>query len=242
MPTAKALLSAFCGCWLCAGFNGAAQAALPDAPAGHVLDMARALPVEAVTTLSVEVEKFRAETGCEFWLFATSFVEPGANIRGRAKELRRAWSPTGKAVLLGYDRSTASYTATLSPELWAAYSTPQVVQMLQDVGGLIGKEQDPLDQRLIAASNLVMQRLAAMQKVRVVQNQLWPRQEVMLAGALLTVLICGGILARILSARRRVREAYESEVFYFPDVEVATRFGAPFGGGVIAELGVPPKD
>ena len=64
----------------------------------------------------------------------------------------------------------------------------------------------------------------------------------MLAGALLTVLICGGILARILSARRRVREAYESEVFYFPDVEVATRFGAPFGGGVIAELGVPPKD
>ncbi|MCB1210925.1 MAG: hypothetical protein KDK97_16500 [Verrucomicrobiales bacterium] len=223
-----------------AGWAGKAAAALPAAPAQHVLDMARAVPPEAIPPIAAAAEEFRAATGCTFWLFATSFVEPGANIKTRAKELRRAWSPTGKAALLAYDRSTATYSVTLSPEVWAAYSTPEVVQTLQEVGSLVGKEVDPLDQRLIGASNLLMQRLTALHEVRALQNRFLQRREWMLAAVLLGLLVCGAIIARILSARRAKREAYASEVFYFPDVEVAIRFGAPFGGGVIGQLGGPP--
>jgi len=218
---------------------GRVGAALPVAPAQHVLDMARAVSPEAIPPLAEAAEKFRAATGCDFWLFATSFVEPGATIKSRAKELRRAWTPTGKAALLAYDRSTATYSVTLSPEVWAAYSTPEVVQMLQEVGTLVGKEQDPLDKRLLGASKVLMERLTVLHKVRELQSRFLHRREWLLAGALAVLLVIGAILARVLSARRKKRDTYANEAFYFPDVEVAIRFGAPFGGGVIAQVGGP---
>ena len=232
-PTrALAWLLAFA--WI-SGFTCAAEPApLPRAPEGFILDEARALPEEAQAALSAEMRKFREATGCGLWVI-TSTYQSGTSLRDHVNALVHAWIPSGDGIVLAYDRASDSHAMSPTDSLWRKYPTPTLVEAFRETGSLVQDKKPALVQRLTGSIRLLMARITEAEQLRVRQNQLLPGHDLWAAIAFLVLLVCGASCCALIIATLRKRDAANAIRYFFPQAEGAMRFGAPYGGGVIAE-------
>jgi hypothetical protein len=226
---------AYAGIWLVmmAGW-GLAQSAPP--PADGILDETRALTPETRRQLAEELNQFRQDLKCDAWINATSFTPAGVTLRRQAQTIRRERSGTRPAVLMAYDRASKSSAISFAPEFWDRYPAAELVEIMQETRRILLDTKLTLDERLALATRSWVDRLRAMESVRLKQSLWIQRGEKKFAMAVPVMLACGAVLAALLGFISRRRSARAGRRFLFPDVQVGMRFGAPYGGGVTAEI------
>lgn len=232
LPT-RPLPALAAGVWLLlAGIVGAQGVPPPDG----ILDETRALTAESHRLLAEELGQFRAGMKCEAWITAASFMPAGVSVRRHAQATRRAWGGERPAVLMAYDRATNGGGLSFSPWFWQRYSAAELVEVMQETSRMLVDDTLTLDERMVAATRLWMDRLRAMESVRLRQSLIIQQDEKRLA--LLAAAVLGGLacVAAVLGLWARRRHASAEHRFHFPAVQVAMRFGAPYGGGVVAEF------
>jgi hypothetical protein len=207
----------------------------PPLPPDGIHDDGRVLPDAVRAEISRQIGEFRIATGCDFFLATTSYLG-GTNVRDHANTLGDAWLGERPGLLLAYDRGAASFSFAPSEALWQRYPVPALVETFSDGGQTLREEGKPLEARLLAASGMVMKRITRLERLRTAQSKVLSRKDGWLAVAFLCVAGAGVIFASVYLARQRKKEAAAAVQYFFPQVEVGTRLGAPHGGGVIAEI------
>lgn len=231
IPPAVALL-AVAGVARC---FGADAPAIPPAPAGFILDEARALPDDVQAALSAEIRKFRDATGCGLWMVTTTYLS-GTSARERADALADAWIADGRGVVLTYDRAGDTHAIAPTDTMWLTYPTPMLVEAFRDAGVVIQEKNRPLDQRLLDSARLLMREITEADQQVALHNQLLPGHDRWAAIVFLALLVGGALACAMILAAVRKRDSEEAVRYFFPQAEGHLRFGAPYGGGVIAEV------
>lgn len=239
LPPKRALACLLAIGWMSGISSAAEKPPLPRAPEGFILDEARALPEDVQAALSAEIGQFRASTGCNLWVI-TSTYQSGTSLRDHANELVHAWIPSGEGIVLAYDRASDSHAMSPTDSMWRKYPTPTLVEAFRETGALIQDKKPALEKRLTGSIRLLMTRITEAEQLRVRQNQLLPGHDLWAAIAFLVLLICGTSCCAFIIAALRKRDAANAIRYFFPQAEGAMRFGAPYGGGVIAEARISP--
>jgi hypothetical protein len=232
IQTAAAFLLATSAMWQVS--VAADEASLPAAPAGFVLDGARAMSDEAKTALTDELRQFRETTGCTLYVISTTFLS-GKSVRDHATGLSDAWIPSGRGIVLAYDRASDAHAVAPTQTMWQTYPTPSLVEAFREAGSFVQDKDTSLEKRLIGGSRLLMKRINEAEEQRRLHNQLLPGHELWAALVFFALLLAGALICRFIIAALRRRDAANGIRYFFPQAEVAMRFGAPYGGGVIAE-------
>ncbi len=205
-------------------------------PADGILDETRALTAETHRQLAEDLALFREDLKCEAWITASSFVPTGITLRRHAQMTRRAWDGGRPAVLMAYDRATNASAISFSPAIWQRYPAAELVETMQEASRLFADGSLTLDERIVAAARTWMERLRGMERARLKQSLLFQQDEKRLA--VIAAATLGGLTfaAAVLGLISRRRDTSAEHRFYFPEVQVGMRLGAPYGGGVTAEL------
>jgi hypothetical protein len=210
------------------------------APADGIYDDTRAFSDAARQTLAQEIRTLATDLKCDVWLTATSFSTGGLTPRRQAQATRIRWSGDKPAILLAYDRATNAMAFSFSPDLWARYPATSLATIGLESNRAIGDTKLTLEERLSTILHQVAKRLRELEVVRLKQSVWFPKEERISTMLLIGVLLGGALLAAILGMISRARSHASGEQLLFPDVTVSTRFGAPFGGGHIAEIRTQP--
>ena len=210
------------------------------APADGIYDDTRAFSDTARQALAQEVRGLATDLKCDVWLTATSFSTGGLTPRRQAQATRIRWSGDKPALLLAYDRATNAMAFSFSPDLWARYPATSLATIGLEANRAIADTKLTLEERLTTIVHQVAKRLRELETVRLKQSVWFPKEERLSTMLLIGVLVGGALLAAILGMISRARSHASGEQLLLPDVTVSTRFGAPFGGGLIAEIRTQP--
>ena len=232
-PHPRLLFPAFAVVWLAMGGWGLAQ---PAPPADGILDETRALTPETRRQIAAELSQFRQDLKCDAWIRATSFTATGSTIRREAQTVRRDLSSTRPAVLMAYDRSSNSSAVSFAPVFWERYPAAELVEIMQETRRILSDPKLSLDERLAHATRSWIDRLRSMESVRLRQSLWIQRRDKPFALAVPVMLTAGALIAALFGFLSRQRTARADLRFLFPEVQVGLRFGAPYGGGVSAEI------
>ena len=227
------------GLLLLTSWASAALDAIP-APADGIYDDTRALSDASRQTLAQEIRSLATDLKCDVWLTATSFSTGGLTPRRQAQATRIRWSGDKAAILLGYDRAANAIAFSLSPDLWNRYPASSLATLGLEANRTIANTQLTLEERLTTIVHQVAKQLRELETVRLKQSVWFPKEERRSTLLLVAVLLGGAFLAAVLGLISRSRSHTSGEQLSFPDVTVSTRFGAPFGGGLIAEIRTQP--
>jgi len=230
----RQLFPAFAGVWLAiAGWGGVVHA-VP--PADGIQDETRALAAETHRLLAEELTQFRQDLKCDAWIQASSFIPAGITVRRQAQITRREWSATRPAVLMAYDRASNSSGMSFAPVFWERYPAAELFEIMQETRRILADTKLSLDERLALATRAWIDRLRAMESVRLRQSLWIQRGEKQFAIAVPAALAGGALIAAVLGFVSRRRSASAGRRFLFPEVQVGMRFGAAYGGGVTSEI------
>lgn len=229
----RLLLPACAVLWLAAAALGLAEHA---APADGILDDTRALTPETHRQLAEELREFSQDLKCDAWFKASSFPPAGTTVRRQAQATRHAWSGVRSAVLMAYDRASNSNAMSFSPDFWERYPAAELVEIMQETRRIQADTKLTLDERLALATRYWIDRLRNMESVRLRQSLWLQRGEKTFAVMVPAMLAGGAVIAALLGFMSRRRSTREGRRFLFPDVQVGTRFGAAYGGGVTSEI------
>jgi hypothetical protein len=220
----------------------AASAAIDSVPAppDGIYDDTRALSDTARQALAQDLRSLATDLKCDVWLTATSFSTGGLTPRRQAQVTRLRWSGDKAAMLLGYDRAANTLAYSLSPELWDRYPSATLATLGLETNRTIANTQLTLEERLTTIVHQVAKQMRELETVRLKQSVWFPKEERRSTLLLIALLLGGAILAAILGLLSRARSHAGGEQLTFPEVTVSTRFGAPFGGGLIAEIRTQP--
>lgn len=210
------------------------------APADGIYDDTRAFSDASRQGLAQEIRGLATDLKCDVWLTATSFSTGGLTPRRQAQATRIRWSGDKPAILLAYDRATNAMAFSFSPDLWARYPATSLATIGLEANRSIADTKLTLEERLTTILHQVAKRLRELEVVRLKQSVWFPKEERLSTMLLIGVLLGGALLAAILGMISRARSHSSGEQLLFPDVTVSTRFGAPFGGGLIAEIRTQP--
>ena len=219
------------------GAPASGQPSLPAAPIDFVLDEARGIPDKSKAALSDELRRFREATGCSLYVVSTTFLS-GKTVRDHATALSDIWLPSGQGIVLAYDRATDSHAIAPTQAMWKTYPTPALVEAFREAGTMLQEKGVPLEKRLTDGSNLLMKRINEAEQQRRLHNQLLPGLDLWAALVFFVLLVVGTAICGLIIAHLRERDAANAIRYFFPQAHVAMRFGAPYGGGVIAEVRV----
>jgi len=228
------------GIWALLATTASAAIETVPAPADGIYDDTRALGDASRQALAEEIRALATALKCDVWLTATSFSTGGLTPRRLAQATRVRWSGDRPAILLAYDRATNVMAFSISPELWSRYPASSLATLGLETNRAIADTKLTLDERLTSIVHLVSKRLRELETVRLKQSVWFPREERSSTLVLIGLLIGGAFLAAILGLISRARSHASGEQLLFPDVTVSTRFGAPYGGGLIAEIRTQP--
>jgi hypothetical protein len=206
----------------------------PSKPVDGIRDDTRAFTEADHAQLAAKVREAGQILHCDIWLVASTFLTSGENLRGYSRELRQSWSGENDAILLAYDRASDRQFVSFSPALWERYPSASLVSLMHRNATIVAEKGRPVGDRLTQMMQETLNRLTVLEKQRQrLQQTLLPRDHLRLAKlyaggtgvAMLILLIACGVLRR--------REVATEQQLSFPNVQVATRFGAPFGSQIM---------
>ena len=218
---------------LCSQFGSA----LPtEAPSSPVNDETRLFDEAQTRDLNTRLNEVHAKLGVRFYIAAVTFAND-KSARDTAARLAKAWAKGEATLVLAHDRGKEQSSVAVSPEFWARYPADAVVQIADLAAGPLRRQDITAGDKLLDAVNAVVPRLTVLERARRQRVQSLTRSELRLGLAMsgtLTVLMVLGAL--VIGIYRR-REISNAQTHFFPVVEVSSRLGAPYGGGVLGESG-----
>ena len=216
---------------------------LPPAPASRVMDETGMLGEEQRLALSGLLQKAHREHGLDACLAIYSFVAPD-DIESRAWRLKQAWTKPPLGLVMVYERGSGRVLASLNCE---ARDLPAMhdVRGILDKAYEVGRSKTDPTEGLVAMVHQLLPPLSAKADMLIADRKLRiDREQWQLFACAVALLAAGVIVAALIrGVGKRIQAAGRSPAF-FPTVSVAPRFGAPFGGGTMAELtfGQTPAD
>lgn len=219
-------------CWSLWEVMTAAQT--PAAPDSLVHDDTRFFGETQAKNLSARLMEARQKLGVPVYVAAMTYASD-KSARETAGRLAASWAKGQATVVIVRDRGKAQSGVAVSREFWERYPADEVVRLGEGVAALLVRQETTAEQNVSDAVLALIPRLSKMESARVKRAQNFTRQEMRLGAAMgagLVVLLMVGLIALKVS---RHREASRAKQYLFPEVEVASRLGAPFGGGTIGE-------
>lgn len=213
---------------LCAG----SVMAVPVAPVDGILDDTHALSSEAHQKLVEQMANFRRDMGCDVWLVTSTFLDSGQTVRYFSRDLRKAWSGTNDAILLAYDRGTDRSAMSLSSSIWNRYSASALTTLMQTGGVIMSDANKTPEQRLTDFMGKLLRGMREIKQQQAKMDQSFTRDHRRLAVAFATASGMGALALFVLGVRSRRQDVQSALQSHLPQIEVGTRLGAPFGGGV----------
>lgn len=210
----------------------------PPRPVDGIWDDARLLPDALHAELAADIRSVRAQTGCEVWLAAVTFVAGDQNIQGLARDLREAWTAGGPSIIIAFDRATSKHSIAPSASFWQRYPTPMVIEALRASARPVEQSKAPVEERVAAAVRELVSRIQTMEGARTRQHRLLTGREGVLAVLFLGLLTLGGLVAALGLKVWRAKRHEATRTYLLPEVQVGMRLGAPYGGGVVVEMRV----
>ena len=234
-PPGAICLAVFGVCALL-GVRAPATAETDTAPASFIHDEAGLLGRSRVEELTRDLQMTREKTEVTLHIATSPFLTGSTTVRDRALALANQWAGEQPGLVIDIDRGDGQGGIAASAGLWRRYPPDEVVLVLGDATTLLADARQPLDARLEQAVRLVSNRLVGMETMRRAREKTLATEETRLAGwfAVMLLIFSGAVWAAAVLWRRH--EARRGAIF-FPDVDVGTRLGAPFGGGVIGMAG-----
>lgn len=205
----------------------------PPRPATGVHDETRLFTDVQKAELEAKLAQIQRRTGVSVFVTALTFSSD-ATARDTARRLAAAWCADIPGVVLLFDRGKAGTGLAVSPAVWRDYPADEVTALLGRTDDALSKADAGPEDRLQAAVTVALRELQNMHAARAVRQKPVTPAEMKLAKALAVVLAALLLLAALIARWSNLAQRRRTEKFFFPDVEVGTRLGAPFGGGVVA--------
>ncbi len=208
------------------------------APESRILDEARVFDPERKRVLAESLANVSAEQGVEIYVAAYSFLL-GETIDARATRLKRAWVTGPRGVIVVYVRSTEQITFAASEDFVDFLPREDLMQVFTFAAararGFPGQELTHPERIEIACTNLAS---ALATRLTERKDGLWryQRQIAFFLVAFALILLALTLFGWTLYRWHLKTEKSAAEFYYFPPVQVGTRFGANFGGGSLAEI------
>jgi|GEM_PF-3358972 len=216
---------------------------VPASPPDGLHDDSRVLSAPQRAAAVRAVASARA-AGVDLYVAIYGFIM-GETIENRAERLKEAWCPNGASLLVVADISTnqCTYLSHVSETEWL--STTELQRIFTESSAIAAATEgtESGDKILSVIENLAPRLSAAMEKHReLTRYRISPR-----AWRVFTAVALAALALLLLSALarwcfHRLRRAATPVPAYFPTVAVGERFGAAFGGGVIAEVSFGTQD
>jgi hypothetical protein len=211
---------------------------VPAAPADGLHDDASVLDPAQRAAAAQSVAEARS-AGVDLYVAVYS-VLIGETIEQRAERLKAAWCPDGNGLIVVADTASnqCTYLSHVDEAEWI--STAELQRIFADSGAAAATlaPDAPSAEKILAVIGTLGPRLRdAMLKHReLTRHRVSPSAWWVFGGVTVSVfafLALGALAIRWFRHRQR---ATTLTPLYFPTVAVGERFGAPFGGGVIAEV------
>lgn len=232
-------LLALCG-FMAVAPAAAELAPVPPAPADGLYDDSSVFDATQRATAVRAVAQARA-AGINLHVAIYRFML-GETIEQRAERLKAAWCPDQDGLLVVADTSTnqCTYLSDGSDTEWL--STTELHRIFTEASTIAAAtEGTTSDKILVVIENLAPRLRAAMAQHRALtRHQISPGVWWIVSGMAATSLFFLLIASSVRWIIKRSRQSASPAPSYFPAVQVAERFGAPFGGGVIAEITYQP--
>ena len=205
------------------------------APASLIHDETRLLDEKSTEQLSRSLQDARTQLGVSLYVAAYPYLG-GGTVRDRALVLSDRWPGGEPGLAIVFNRGDSQAGIAASAGLWRRYPPDEAVLTLAEATDLLSKPDVAPEVRVQRAVKLVLQRLTKLEADRRARELSMTYSEAKLAEWFAAAVMALGAIvwfSLILWRRHEVRHA----ALFFPEVNVATRLGAPFGGGVIGVAG-----
>jgi hypothetical protein len=221
----------------CHGVALADDDTLPERPADFIRDDARTMDAGTKGLLSEEIRQFTARSGLQLYLDTNAFLLGNESALIRARRLVGHWlDPKTPGIVLCLNRG-ASVVPVLqyNGALQAAYPDGDLVTLSYEVAVNVDACLRP-EEKIPTALRTVLHRMTALQSTAKLSKKALEGREWTLALALLLGATGLGLVIHWLLLKLDKDELSALEQLELPEVEVGQRFGAPGGGGLMAEL------
>jgi hypothetical protein len=205
-------------------------------PVRRIFDSSHLLSPASHDALARQLAAFSAETGCEIFVKAETFLESGVTARAAARSARQALVTNGPAALFLSDRAKDSIAISQSPDLWQRYPMARLVENLRAAMAKAQMPNNTPEQRLTACVEVWLEGIRRLEEERRATQQVVPPSQRPLTLVYASLLGLGTLASLLLGRKDRLSLASAQHQILFPDLLVGQRLGAPHGGGVIASL------
>ncbi len=208
----------------------------PAAPPDGIRDDARAMSPEARQALVAEMKAFEEKTGIKVVVDTNTYLEQNVGTLERCRALLDHWIGARPGVVFCLNRSVKPVPFIMfSPVLLERYPDPDLSQAAGETTDAMTKVSSP-ENRMPVGVRVMMARLKVLEKAAHRRAQLFHRRDLEMIAGFGGFLIVAGAVTLVIVRKRRKVEDDEAIQYHFPDAEVAQRFGAPSGGGVVVEV------
>lgn len=198
----------------------------------HVRDDARLFDAAVAERLNRKLADAYEATEVSILVACSSFLE-GGNMREHAHTLVARWLKDQPGLLIAFNRGNSMPAIAASPEFWRRYPVDEVTQLFAAIGNILAVQPVPPEDRLLQAAELAVERVNRLEASRRLGQRFLTVADVRLAAFVGAALAAAGTAAWFLAHRRRQRRVAAGAMLVFPEVSVAPRLGAPFGGGAV---------
>lgn len=214
----------------------AAPLQVPPPPADGIRDDARAMSPDARQALAAEMKAFEDKTGIKVVVDTNTYLEQNVGTLDRCRALQESWIGRRPGVVFCLNRSVKPVPfMTFSAALSERYPEPDLSQAAGETTDAMAKVSAP-ENRVPVGVRVMMDRLRVLEKAAHQRAQLFHRRDLEMIIGFASFLLVVGVITLVIVRRRRKVEEDEAIRHHFPDVDVAQRFAAPSGGGVVVEV------
>lgn len=211
---------------------------LPPKPQALVYDDARLFNAEQAAQVEALLRECEAKTGVRVQVAAFTLLQR-PDLLQQSRALVTPWLGDHAAVLLCFHRGSGRFTVSYSNEMWRVYPSSDLISAHDKVTALTNDRSQPDPAlRMISGVKEMVQSVVRMEAERRARLRLFSRRDMALATALSLLLLGLGAGAWVGFRKLQAHDLDRSTRIEFPDVGVATRLGAPLGGGVIGEASI----
>ncbi len=213
---------------------------MPPAPKDGIMDNAEIFSPEQHKALAARIADFEKSDDFHVYVATYTFVY-GEEARQRAWRLGRKWLEGKQGAVVVFDKGGGG----TSPAIGLIWQQDDQ-RSLQDrtIQGILEAASEAANQ--VSAEKPTDQVTAAVDEITAGFGRVRPileagrraarsRQYMILGGVLGTMFLSLGVLTMVRRFQSRAAKR-QAESFLFPHVEIAPRYDAPFGGGVVVQM------
>lgn len=201
-------------------------------PESHILDEARVFLPEQYDKLSAILKD--PSHGLEFYVTAHTIL-PDETLENYALRVRDAWAQTDSCVILCYQRGSQLMTMCASDGIYQFLPKPEMASSFEKAHAAASEFEDAAGRLQIAVETFIGDVSGKINHIKA-NDRIFDRGILKILIALFSTLTLAGIVGTAFARMQKRSATQRATTYQFPLLDLPRRFGAPFGGGTIAEI------